>query len=215
MSNDTLGSPKDTRPSPDPTIATNEAVARASKAQRDYIDGRFDVITARLDGMDEASKVLSDNVNRTPTDIQQGLGNLKSVLLEKFKSIALQFKERDVRSERESRDNKVAVDAAFAAQKEAASEQNKSNTLAISKSEASTVETINKLSELFKTTTDALYSKIDDVKDRIAAVEVRITSDESANHSRGMALNQVWGYILGIIGVVAAIITALAYTVKK
>ena len=202
-------------PIPDPTELTTEQIFRATKAERDYIDGRFDVITARLDGMDEAAKVLSDNMNRTPTQIEQGVGNLKAVLLEKFKSVATQFKERDTRSERESRDNKTAVDAAFAAQKEAAAEQNNSNTLAISKSEAATVETINKLSELFKTTTDALYSKIDDLKDRMATYEVRLTTANTASKTRDITVNQIFGYLIGLVGIITSIILAVAYVVKK
>ena len=103
--------------------------------------------------------------------VEQQVTHLRLTIDEKFRSVELQFKERDTRSERESRDNKVAVDAAFAAQKEAASEQNKSNTLAITKSEVATQETINKLAELFRTTTDALGDKIDDLKQRMADTE--------------------------------------------
>jgi hypothetical protein len=107
--------------------------------------------------------------------VHEGMvSSLAQVTAEQLKTVALQFKERDTRSERESRDNKVAVDAAFAAQKEAASEQNKSNTLAISKSEASTSETINKLSEAGVASTKALSDKIDDVKTRITATEQQI-----------------------------------------
>jgi len=106
-----------------------------------------------------------------PDQIDEKVANLGAIVEEKFHSIDGQFRERDTRSERESRDNKVAVDAAFAAQKEAASEQNKSNTLAISKSEVATQETINKLSELFRTTTDALGANISDLKDRVNRME--------------------------------------------
>lgn len=61
---------------------------------------------------------------------------------EKFASVGNQFKERDTRSEREARDTKLAVDAAFAAQEKQAVAQNESNTLAINKSEGATTETI-------------------------------------------------------------------------
>jgi len=155
-------------PVPDPTVATNDAVERAVRAERDYVDGVVGILRQRLDAIDKATELLNETVNRVPTDVQKEVGHLRELSDEKFKSIQVQFKERDTRQERESRDNKVAVDAAFAAQKEAASEQNKSNTLAINKSETSTIETINKLDRLFKTTTDSLGDKIDDNKQRVA-----------------------------------------------
>jgi transglutaminase/protease-like cytokinesis protein 3 len=113
---------------------------------------------------------------------------------ERLASVGTQFAERDTRSERESRDNKVAVDAAFAAQKEAASEQNKSNTLAISKSEAATSETINKLSELFRTTTDGLASSILDVKDQVRDIR----ASKSGAAEAVSAKRQDWAAVYGL-----------------
>jgi hypothetical protein len=162
VANDAFSSP------PDPTDAVNDAVERAVKAERDYVDGKIGILGERLDAIDRATELLNETVNRVPTDVQKEVGHIRELTDEKFSGIQTQFKERDTRQERESRDNKVAVDAAFAAQKEAASEQNKSNTLAINKSETSTIETINKLDRLFKTTTDALGDKIDDNKQRVA-----------------------------------------------
>jgi len=159
------------RPVPDPTVLTTAQLVRTVQAERDYVDGQIAVLRERLRGIDVATIVLNETVNRVPTDMQKEIGHIVGLMEEKFRSVATQFTERDTRSERESKDNKVAVDAAFAAQKEAASEQNKSNTLAISKSETATSETINKLAELFATTTDALGDKIDDVKARVGSIE--------------------------------------------
>lgn len=171
--------PTTTTPTPDPTVLTTEAVTRALIAERDYINAQFDVIRERLRGIDIATEVLNETVNRTPTAIQGEISHLRELSEEKFSSVAIQFKERDTRQEREARDNKVAVDAAFAAQKEAASEQNKSNTLAIAKSEAATAETINKLAELFKTATDALADKIEDRRRESDGITARLTQLES------------------------------------
>jgi cation transport regulator ChaB len=159
------------KPTPDPTVLTTEQLLRTAQAERDYVDGRIDVITERLSGMDRATELLSETVNRVPTETQKEIEHLGSLVTERFDSIKIQFKERDTRSERESRDNKVAVDAAFAAQKESAAKQDESNAKAINKSELATTETINKLAELFKTTTDALSDKIDDLKDRVQSIE--------------------------------------------
>ena len=177
------------RPVPDPTTLTTQALEREVSnvkesinvfkeqldrrhiADREWVKAQLDVIETRLNGIDTATDLRLRGIIEIPDQIDEKVANLGAIVEEKFHSIDGQFRERDTRSERESRDNKVAVDAAFAAQKEAASEQNKSNTLAISKSEVATQETINKLSELFRTTTDALGANISDLKDRVNRME--------------------------------------------
>jgi chromosome segregation ATPase len=169
----------------DPSVRSSEAIRTAVNAERDYVNGQVSILQARLNGMDEATKVLHETVTRTPTDIQQAVGHLKELHNERFESVATQFKERDTRSERESRDNKVAVDAAFAAQKEAASEQNKSNTLAISKSEEATKETLATLAELFRTEIAALAARNDDLKDRLVTLDLKINTIQSVKQGEG------------------------------
>lgn len=175
---------------PDPTVLTTQQLDRGLEGERDYVRGEIRVIEQRLNAMDVATRLLNETVNRVPTDVQVSVGSLKDLHSEKFTSVALQFAERDTRQERESRDNKVAVDAAFAAQKEAASEQNKSNTLAIDKSERATAETLNKQADLFQSRTMALdgqiadlkernNSDLADLKERIGGLEIRITAAES------------------------------------
>jgi uncharacterized protein YoxC len=172
----------DQTPVPDPTVLTTEALARAIDAQREYVVAQLGIRDERLRGIDTATRVLNETVNRVPTDVEREVAHLRELAFEKVaslqsaldrldSSISLQFSERDTRSEREARDNTKAVDAAFAAQEKAAVEQNRSNQLAISKSEAQTIEAIAKLGELFKSTTDALAGQLGDLKERVGAVE--------------------------------------------
>lgn len=161
----------DSMPTPDPTVLTTEALTRAVQAERDYVDGQLDVLRERLRAIDMATRLLNETVNRVPTDVTKEVTHLRELMDERLTSVGVQFKERDTRQERESRDNKVAVDAAFAAQKEAAAKQDEGNAKAINKSEMATAETINKLSELFRTSAGALSDKIDDLKARVGALE--------------------------------------------
>jgi uncharacterized phage infection (PIP) family protein YhgE len=206
-------------PVPDPTILTTEQLLRTAQAERDYVDGRIDVLIERLAGMDRATELLSDTVNRVPTETQKEVAHLAGLVDERFDSIRTQFAERDTRSERESRDNKVAVDAAFAAQKEAAAEQNKSNTTAINKSEEATTESINKLGELFKTTIDAVKESVDELKQRVQAIESskqgvaentqqNYQTREPVTAARMLMLTSITG-IFAVIGVVTAVVIAL------
>jgi HSP90 family molecular chaperone len=176
------------------------------------LEAATSALLARLDAIDKATDKFEAHIEKVPTDVDKQVGHLKELTKETFRTVderftgvALQFKERDTRSERESRDNKVAVDAAFAAQKEAASEQNKSNTLAIDKSEKATAETLNKQADLFKSTTDALDDKIVGNKDTLNKMDTRLTAIES----RGVVVREAqvqnnWG-----TGTLIAIIATL------
>lgn len=209
---------------PDPSVLTTQQLDRAIKDERDWVLAKLDVLVERLIGMDKAAVLLSDTVNRVPTDVQKGMAQVREIIDEKFKSVDQRFQERDTRSERESRDNKVAVDAAFAAQKEAASEQNKSNTLAIDKSEKATAETLNKQADLFKSTTDALTGRISDEKERnageIADLKERIGKQESiktgvieeraTNQQNNNAMYALVGLIITIILATISIIGFLS-----
>jgi cation transport regulator ChaB len=173
----------ESRPVPDPTVLTTEALARAMQSMRDYVDGQVSVLEERLRGIDIATKLLNETVNRVPTALQEGLGHLQAVMDERFLSIATQFQERDTRSERESRDNKVAVDAAFAAQKEAAAKQDEANAKAIDKSERATAETIKTNQELSIAKIDSLTKSLDEVKlsvTRIESIKTGATQSTSA-----------------------------------
>jgi hypothetical protein len=197
------------KPNPDPTIATNEAVERAVKSERDYVDGQIAVLVERLNGIDTATTLRLGPFEAIPTTVDEKIRHLFELMSEKFGSVQTQFAERDERAVRESTANTVAVNAAFAAQKEAAAEQNKSNTLAIDKSEIATKEAIGKLAELVQTGMNALSDKLDDVKERVARLEDRIsrlettqvvaaqTKTESRDTSRfGI---QVMGALIGVV----------------
>ena len=184
-------------PRPDPTEKTTQALLREVAMLKELIETRIGSMEKRLD--------------LTPASVEAQVMHLRTLHEEKFNSIQTQFKERDTRSERESRDNKVAVDAAFAAQKEAAAKQDESNAKAIDKSEKATTETIVKLQGLIDARTDALndkvdnnqvsiISKIDDMKERTTLTEARVTSFES----RGQGRSDGWGYIVAAVGLLIA-----------
>jgi hypothetical protein len=148
----------------------NELAVRL-KMREDIVVEQLAVRDERLSGIDEATKLRLAGIEGIPSQIDAKVGTLKAVMDEKFDSIATQFQERDTRSERESRDNKVAVDAAFAAQKEAAAKAEENGQKGIDKSEAATQETINKLSQLFQTNMGALAQSQTDIKDRLSEID--------------------------------------------
>jgi predicted nuclease with TOPRIM domain len=204
-----------TPPVPDPTVLTTEALARAIAAERDYVDGQLDVLQERLRGIDTATKLLNETVNRVPTDVTKEVTHLRELMEGQFESVALQFKERDTRSERESKDNQIRVAAAFAASKEASSEQNKSNTTAITKSEGAMTESITKLAELFRTEIKALKDNLDELKSRVNGAEsLRQGGVESRTEGRAAisSTTAIIGAVVAVIVVAIALYTGRAKT---
>jgi hypothetical protein len=151
-------------PIPDPTVLTTEQLLRAVQSERDYVDGQLAVLQERFRAIDVATRLLNETVNRVPTDVTKEVTHLRELMIEMLNSVQRQFAERDTRSEREARDNKLAVDAAFAAQEKQAVAQNESNALAINKSETRTTETIKTNQELATSKIDALTKGQDEMR---------------------------------------------------
>ena len=176
------------RPIPDPTVLTTQQLLRELTALKE-------LVFTRLDGMDEATRLIQAQQARVPTEVDRAVNNLRELLEarnnsietnlrdvydEKFHSIETQFKERDTRTEQTSKDSKVAVDAALQAAKEAVGEQNKSSALAIAKSEASTAKQIDQLQTLITTTSNNSDEKIADLKERLTRIEGMTGGSEAA-----------------------------------
>jgi uncharacterized membrane protein YfhO len=163
------------RPVPDPTLLTTQQLYREISIVRESVDESVasvkSVLETRLSAMDHANDLLQASTDKIPSQIDERIGQLREVTSEKFKSIATQFTERDIRTEQTARDSKVAVDAALQAAKEAVGEQNKSNALAIAKSEATFTKQIDQIGVLISTMQKGIDDKIDDIKTRLQAIE--------------------------------------------
>lgn len=205
---------------PDPSVMTTEQLDRAVASVLAYVDSQFSIRDERLRGIDRATMLRLETMDRIPDVVDEKVGHLASVMEERFLSVGNQFKERDIRAEREARDNKVAVDAAFAAQKEAAARQDEANQKSIDKSEKATDEKINKLEQLFKTTTDALADKIEDGKLRVNTLELSLNGQIQGRNSvkeatterqnTNAGLYALGGFVVAVIVASIAVIGFLA-----
>jgi chromosome segregation ATPase len=200
----------DIRPIPDPTLLTTEAVNQAVNVAKDYTDGKIAVLVQRIEGMDKATELLSEEVNRVPSKLSQAIENVEKVVDTRFESIAQQFRERDIRSEREARDNKIAVDAAFAAQKESAAREGESNAKAINKSESATTETIKTNQELTSAKIDGLTKGLDEAKLAISRLETsKVNASENRTEHRASSTaigNYIFGSIAAFVGIASLIL---------
>ena len=166
-----------TIPVPDPTTLTNEAVSKAVGALREVLEEQ---IRGGLAVQDERVKALAETVR---------------VFKE---TVSDRFDLGEVQTDKATRDVKSAVDAAFAAAKEAVSEQNKSNALSIAKSDTTFTKQIDQLIDVVKTNTKATDDKISDLKDRIVAME-----------GRGRGMTDTWGWIFGAVGMAVAVVAVV------
>jgi hypothetical protein len=177
-------------------------VAKFEEAVRQVATMR-EIIETRLDASDKALSLLKSETDKIPNSVDQKLGAVKEIIEEKFTSVALQFKERDVRTEQSNKDSKVAVDAALQAAKEAVSEQNKSSALAIAKSETATTKQIDQLGALIQTGSKALDDKIGDQKERLTRIESeKLGAKEKVVEVQAASNSSNLGLIAGIIGAV-------------
>ncbi len=162
-----------------------------------------ELLETRLGGMDKAIELLQKSTDRQPEFVRSQVSQLQDLHDEKFHSIAIQFAERDTRTEQTSKDSKVAVDAALQAAKEAVGEQNKSSALAIAKSEAATTKQIDQIGVIIGATNKATDDKIDDIKTRLTQIE---------GQAKGVMAG--WGIIVGLVGMIAgaaALVIALLH----
>lgn len=194
------------KPTPDPTVLTTSQLLRVVASERDYTDGQIAVVRERLNGMDRANEVLNETIHRVPTDLQKGMEEIRTLMDERSEAVAERFAALAILSSRESDLNQLALAAAFAAQKEAAGEQNKANTEKINKSELATTETINKNAQLALSTTNALGDKVDDLKDRVNRVEAaRAGMQEQRTEQRAVSTSMI-----AMIGLVVLIVSTLS-----
>lgn len=193
-------------------------------------------LIARLDAMDKAVQLLQDFANKSPTIdvVNERIIGLDKLHNQKFVGVAeliYSLKESILQSRADTR---TAVDAAFAAAKEAVAEQNRSNALAINKSEQAFIKSVDQLGELVKTMGKASDEKIADLKDRLTLIEgkssisdpsttealhatagaltaLKASSDIGAGRSKGSA--EGWLVLAAIIGAgsgIASVVVVLA-----
>jgi hypothetical protein len=170
-------------PIPDPTALTSALVKSAINDFRREIETRFD-------GMDKAANLLHEDYIRVPTLLDRAILSLRELMetqievrrqefvgkverlaaetIERFLGVAAQFSERDTRTDQRAGDTKLAVDAAFAAAKEATA-----------KIEAGFTKQIDGMDGMINTKWQNSEDKIADVKDRNNELSVRLGALEA------------------------------------
>ena len=112
--------------------------------------------------LNERGSLIKEQITHLHDLIISKINELGSVTTERFRGVDSQFAERDTRTDQRAGDTKLAVDAAFAAAKEATG-----------KIEAGFTKQIDAMSEMIDTKTKNADDKINDLKVRLTTVESR------------------------------------------
>jgi hypothetical protein len=216
-------------PIPDPSTITSREIERAKSELRAEFKALLasqtvlesesrryikEIIETRLDGMDKAHVLIQDDVKRAVTECATNTMQLSHLFEEKlngiltrFDGIAVQFRERDIRTDQDKIAASTAVNAALQAQKEAAGAQNESNAAAITKSENSFTKEIDGLKSLINATKDTIQSQISNLTGRLDRGEggeagVRQTKQDSrGNMQLAVAVAAlVFAIVSGFVG---------------
>jgi hypothetical protein len=175
----------ESRPIPDPTERTLDQSRREISMLRELLE-------SRMGGAESSAQLLREFNTAIAAHLRVEISALKELEEEKFKGINGQFAQRD-----------VALSAALQAQKEAAAAQQVANSEAIQKSEAATKKQMDQTGETVKTVEKTMGDKIDDLKDRVSAIE---------SFKKGGS--EVWGVVMGVIGIVALIAAVVVEAVR-
>lgn len=187
----------DTRPIPDPTILTTQALEKSVSTLKE-------LILTRLEEIDKATQILARRADKVPSDVDIAVNNLRALHAEKFAGIEKQFQERDVRTEQLAAAGQLAIKDALQAAKELVNSQNTSNEKAIGKNEGNTTKLL-----------DNLDVKIIDLRDRLTAIEnkgvgqtTERTAQQTDNSFMVAASAVIVAIILGLAGIAMKLFSA-------
>jgi DNA-directed RNA polymerase len=191
MPNEERGS----RPVPDPTVLTTEALQREVLNLRELIETRISwlerLLTERIDGQ-------------------------VAVRQEEFRGVKDKLNQTERQRVEQKEDTKAAVDAALSAAKEAVKEQTIASERSIAKSEAATTKSIEQLCSTFDTALEGQRREVADLKERLTTVEQRkVGSGEAEGQRREQqsASGALMGVIFGAAGVLVAVAAVVASNV--
>jgi hypothetical protein len=146
-------------------------VGRVPSDTDKQVNALRELLGARIDGMDVATKLLAESVAKFPSDMDRSVAATRELIQSEIVQVEAVSNEKFAAIDGTFSSNALALTAALAAQKEAAAEQNKSNTLAITKSEQATKETISANAAQTSNSLASQAATIADLKDRIVRIE--------------------------------------------
>lgn len=180
------------------------------------------LIEQRLDGMDKAIALAASELTKFGSLIrgewEQRVRAEREYIMAQIEMTGRVMNERFTAVDGRFAESKIAVDAAFAAAKEAVTQQNRSNDRAIAVAQAGTKEQITALSTVTDAGLKGLEDKITDARDRITSIESLTRGIKEATGEQRMTrgeFSQTMVIAIMILSALIAVGSIIAFIVKK
>jgi phosphate uptake regulator len=190
-------------PVPDPTTLTTAQLLRELGSLRELIG-------ARLDAADEATRLRSESFKQIPQDVQAEIAHLRALADEKFASVFRMFEERDVRTALSSAAADQALNAALQAAKELVTAQGEASAAAAVKSETSFTKQIDQIGTIIQTLEKAMGDRLTEIKERIDRGEGQGTGRSESRTERRLDTGQAI-LALTLVAAFAGVIVAIVF----
>jgi hypothetical protein len=196
----------ESRPVPDPTLLTTQQLFREIYALREIIE-------ARLDAGDKAILLLQDKVSQEPatSHVAASVVHLKEVSSVRWDALQRQLLDIQASAQRQAAEDKVALSAALASAEKSVEEQNRSNNMAVAKSEASTAKQMDQIHTQIVSIAENFNGKVDDLKARVSLIEGRglgiiaQKTDTKDNWGVAVAVGGFVGLLLAAAGIAVTV----------
>jgi hypothetical protein len=175
-------------------------VDRQIVALRDVLEAKLNEVDGRLAG---TKGMVEKEIWHVRNMINDKVSELGSVTSERFLGVASQFNERDTRTDQRAGDTKLAVDAAFAAAKEATA-----------KIEAGFTKQIDAMINIIDTKTSNLAGGLSDIKDRMTALENRTAGINSAKTDNRNQDVDSRALVFGVMGIVIGVMAIIIHFIR-
>ena len=177
-------------PNPDPTAQTTAALELA---------------------VSNLHELLGSGLSNVHEKLQTAIGHRAALTDAFLKGIGQRFDSVEAHRLEQKADTSAAVAAALVSQREAFREQTIASEKSIAKSEAATSEAIKQLSTTFTVAIDSANRAVNDVKDRVIAMESRARGNPDRERAIGMeeqrkGAKDNTAAIIALIGVAGAVI---------
>lgn len=168
------------KPIPDPTVLTTELTLREIANLKELLQSEINHLR------DTERRVWEELATRAPA-IRLEVERLHGLFDQRFKTVELQFNERDKRQDIVAISGRSAIDAALAAQKES-----------MAKTETAFTKQIDQMQLLINAVAKATDEKIDDLKTRLTLRE-----------GQAKGLGEGWGIVVAAGGLATGILIAI------
>jgi len=171
-----------------PPSVIQDLIDRALDQGVTLVRAEMDVITQRLDDMVRATELFSNDVRLVT---QREINHVRELMGKDFAAVALRFNERDERFAVKDTDSKLAID----------------------KAEMATKETINKNADLTNKSIEALTTRLDDIKERVLALEAEKRGGMGERTERRASNAAIYAGIAAIGGIISILIIVVGFII--